>query len=113
MINAAGNPPLSICHLSSIIYHSRDCSLCIGADTGTRLSWYPARPVLYSREMKRTPRYLSDGLFTRGLSFLCDRDLDLARVVQKYGPPPMWERKAGFPTLIHIILEQQVSLASA
>ena len=25
----------------------------------------------------------------------------------------MWARKAGFPTLIHIILEQQVSLASA
>ncbi len=25
----------------------------------------------------------------------------------------MWTRKAGFPTLIHIILEQQVSLASA
>lgn len=25
----------------------------------------------------------------------------------------MWERKPGFPTLIHIILEQQVSLASA
>ena len=25
----------------------------------------------------------------------------------------MWERKPGFPTLVHIILEQQVSLASA
>ena len=29
------------------------------------------------------------------------------------GPPPMWLREPGFPTLVHIILEQQVSLASA
>src|SRR5215467_10671647 len=30
-----------------------------------------------------------------------------------YGKPPMWERKPGFETLLNIILEQQVSLASA
>jgi len=29
------------------------------------------------------------------------------------GRPPMWTREPGFSTLIHIILEQQVSLASA
>jgi DNA-3-methyladenine glycosylase II len=29
------------------------------------------------------------------------------------GPPPLWARAEGFPTLLHIILEQQVSLASA
>ena len=28
-------------------------------------------------------------------------------------PPPLWEREPGFATLIHLILEQQVSLASA
>jgi len=33
--------------------------------------------------------------------------------VARYGPPPLWDRPAGFGTLIHIILEQQVSLASA
>jgi DNA-3-methyladenine glycosylase II len=27
--------------------------------------------------------------------------------------PPLWAREPGFPTLLHIILEQQVSLASA
>jgi DNA-3-methyladenine glycosylase II len=27
--------------------------------------------------------------------------------------PPLWDRPAGFTTLVHIILEQQVSLASA
>jgi DNA-3-methyladenine glycosylase II len=29
------------------------------------------------------------------------------------GTPPLWAREPGFPTLVHIILEQQVSLASA
>ncbi len=40
-------------------------------------------------------------------------DADLARVVDLYGPPPLWVREPGFPTLLYIILEQQVSLASA
>lgn len=34
-------------------------------------------------------------------------------VVEKYGMPPLWDRDPGFATLLHIILEQQVSLASA
>ncbi|KAA3610175.1 MAG: DNA-3-methyladenine glycosylase 2 family protein [Calditrichaeota bacterium] len=34
-------------------------------------------------------------------------------IFQKHGPPPLWDRKPGFDTLIYIILEQQVSLASA
>jgi len=41
------------------------------------------------------------------------RDLQLKRVVSKFGPPPLWQREEGFKTLIYIILEQQVSLASA
>ena len=40
-----------------------------------------------------------------------DRDPDLAQIRTDFGPPPMWARDPGFPTLIHIILEQQVSLA--
>ncbi len=40
-------------------------------------------------------------------------DPDLARVVERLGPPPLWGREPGFTTLVHIILEQQVSLASA
>jgi DNA-3-methyladenine glycosylase II len=44
---------------------------------------------------------------------LAARDPDLAVVVATYGPPPLWAREPGFHTLIHIILEQQVSLASA
>jgi DNA-3-methyladenine glycosylase II len=44
---------------------------------------------------------------------LADRDRDLARAFDRLGPPPLWDRQPGFPTLVHIILEQQVSLASA
>lgn len=44
---------------------------------------------------------------------LANRDSDFAHVLETLGSPPMWERKAGFPTLLRIILEQQVSLASA
>lgn len=36
-----------------------------------------------------------------------------ARVIELYGPPPLWRREPGFATLLQIILEQQVSLASA
>ena len=35
------------------------------------------------------------------------------RILERLGPPPLWGREPGFPTLVLIILEQQVSLASA
>ena len=57
--------------------------------------------------------YLTEEAFANGLHFLYDRDPDLADIMDKLGPPPIWAREPGFPTLIHIILEQQVSLASA
>ena len=44
---------------------------------------------------------------------LAVRDRDLSRLLERLGPPPLWDREPGFQTLIHIILEQQVSLASA
>ena len=59
------------------------------------------------------PASLTEETFGQGLHFLSDRDSDLAQILTKLGPPPMWAREPGFPTLIHIILEQQVSLASA
>ncbi len=56
---------------------------------------------------------LTTKTFERGLCVLARRDPDLARILNEFGKPPMWTRKTGFPTLIHLILEQQVSLASA
>lgn len=44
---------------------------------------------------------------------LARKDPDLKKIITTYGYPPMWTRTASFQTLIHIILEQQVSLASA
>lgn len=44
---------------------------------------------------------------------LAARDEDLANILAAFGPPPLWARPATFATLVHIILEQQVSLASA
>jgi DNA-3-methyladenine glycosylase II len=48
---------------------------------------------------------------------LCDelarQDDDLDSVIKEYGYPPFWDRPNTYETLVHIILEQQVSLASA
>ena len=40
-------------------------------------------------------------------------DPALAASVERFGPPPLWAREPSFATLVHLILEQQVSLASA
>ncbi|MCJ8210875.1 DNA-3-methyladenine glycosylase 2 family protein [Mucilaginibacter sp. RS28] len=48
---------------------------------------------------------------------LCDAvallDEHLRSIIKTYGYPPFWSRPNTFETLVHIILEQQVSLASA
>jgi DNA-3-methyladenine glycosylase II len=44
---------------------------------------------------------------------LAARDEMLAAIHAEHGDPPLWRRDAGFTTLVHIILEQQVSLKSA
>lgn len=51
--------------------------------------------------------------FRKICNTLSRRDKDLRRIINTYGYPPMWTRPATFQTLILIILEQQVSLASA
>jgi DNA-3-methyladenine glycosylase II len=56
---------------------------------------------------------LTDKSLSAGVADLIDRDPDLARAVAQYGPPPLWDRRPGFATLLKTILEQQVSLASA
>ena len=47
-----------------------------------------------------------------GVDALSRRDADLAQIVDRCGPPPLWARPPGYATLVQIILEQQVSLAS-
>ena len=63
--------------------------------------------------VKAPPRALTRASLARGLSYLAAVDPDLARVLKEHGRPPLWERDEGFSTLVLIMLEQQVSLASA
>ncbi len=51
--------------------------------------------------------------FTLFCNHLANQDADLKLIIDAYGHPPMFCRKPTFETLLHIILEQQVSLASA
>jgi DNA-3-methyladenine glycosylase II len=51
--------------------------------------------------------------FCRLCAKLARHDADLQQILQCHGLPPLWSRSPNFATLVHIILEQQVSLASA
>jgi DNA-3-methyladenine glycosylase II len=44
---------------------------------------------------------------------LAETDPRLGASVERYGSPPLWSREPSYATLVHLILEQQVSLASA
>ena len=59
------------------------------------------------------PAPLTPKTFSQAIAFVCDSDPDLAHILTILEPPPFRTRKPGFASLMHIILEQQVSLASA
>jgi DNA-3-methyladenine glycosylase II len=59
------------------------------------------------------PSSLSEASLLVAVDDLAAAHPDLAAIVERFGPPPLWAREPGFPTLVHLILEQQVSLASA
>ena len=56
---------------------------------------------------------LDERSFATAVAGLCEADADLAAIVERHGVPEFWAREPGFPTLVLLILEQQVSLASA
>jgi DNA-3-methyladenine glycosylase II len=58
-------------------------------------------------------RPLTRALVSEGARQLAASDSDLARIHARLGDPPIWGRRPGFPALVKIILEQQVSLRSA
>lgn len=66
---------------------------------------------------KEFPAGVPETFNTRNYRLICDHlarnDKDLKSILRVYGYPPMWTRGNSFETLVHIILEQQVSLASA
>ena len=59
------------------------------------------------------PRPLTTRTLRRAVRTLAANDPVLAASVERFGPPPLWAREPSFATLVHLILEQQVSLASA
>lgn len=58
-------------------------------------------------------KQLNDRRLVTVSRILAASDSIFRHVYDLYGPPPLWDRPAGFATLLQIILEQQVSLASA
>ncbi len=62
--------------------------------------------------MKKTGSF-DENNFHRLCDLLAKKDHHIKQIITQYGYPPLLSRKAGFETLVHIILEQQVSLASA
>jgi DNA-3-methyladenine glycosylase II len=65
------------------------------------------------RRVGRLTASLDEAGLAIAVADLAARDPALAGIVERHGPPPLWDRRPGFATLLHIVLEQQVSLASA
>ncbi len=62
--------------------------------------------------MNEIDRFNED-TFIAYCNMLAAKDPHLKWIIDTHGHPPIYSRKPNFETLIHIILEQQVSLASA
>ena len=58
------------------------------------------------------PIPLDDATLAAAAEELAAIDPDLAGLLARHGPPPLWAREPGFATRVAIILEQQVSLRS-
>ena len=56
--------------------------------------------------------HLDEVTFLEAVTLLTEEEEPFAAVVSDHGPPPFWRRPAGFPTLVWLIMEQQVSLES-
>ncbi len=56
--------------------------------------------------------HLNQTTFLEAVSLLADEEEPFASVIAEHGLPPFWSRPAGFPTLVWLIMEQQVSLES-
>ena len=66
-----------------------------------------------SQKRSVVPTPLTPAALERASRLLAKSNPRFRHVLDQHGVPPLWAREPGFATLIHIILEQQVSLASA
>ncbi len=58
-------------------------------------------------------RVLTHASLASAALVLAGQDRHLAALHARNGVPPMWARRPGFPTMVHIVLEQQVSIVAA
>jgi DNA-3-methyladenine glycosylase II len=94
----------------------KDYALFENPDLSQMQIWKPyfRKAISLAADQHRLyPAALNHQSLLEGISYLCEIDPDLRQIVSQIGNPPLWSREPGFSTLIHIILEQQVSLASA
>lgn len=63
--------------------------------------------------MESSRRKLDRQTLKQAARTLADRDSVLNQILADLGPPPLWKRPATLASFVRIILEQQVSLASA
>jgi len=68
-------------------------------------------PATYNKDL--ASQCLCEETLACGVEILSGQDPCMADIKRTCGLPPLWAREADFATLIRIILEQQVSLASA
>jgi DNA-3-methyladenine glycosylase II len=73
---------------------------------GTGASWDP-------HDVPVSIPALAEEDLPAAVALLAARDPSLSIIATRFGVPPLWAREPGFPTLVHLVLEQQVSLASA
>jgi DNA-3-methyladenine glycosylase II len=59
------------------------------------------------------PRALTRATLAAGARALARHDPQLRALLARNGLPPMWARRPGFETMVHIVLEQQVSIVAA
>ncbi|WP_235071194.1 DNA-3-methyladenine glycosylase family protein [Leptolyngbya sp. Heron Island J] len=69
--------------------------------------------IVYLAGVCKMQESLTPHRLQQAVQDLIKRDPAFAEIINCYDFPPFWQREPGFSTLIHIILEQQVSLASA
>lgn len=68
-------------------------------------------PVATTDLLPRVER-LDAAAFAEAAELLAEEDPALGALVEEHGVPPFWSRPPGFPTLVLLVLEQQVSLES-
>lgn len=69
--------------------------------------------MTHNDALPRIPRRLDNAAIAVGVEHICALHPRFRAQIDRHGMPPLWGRAPGFETLLRIILEQQVSLASA